>query len=80
MWGTIVHEAHAAVVGLYVTFYYAGGKRASALPGRFWNRGGWPACVALIAAVQLSTIALAALLAAWGFGSAGRCPSAVIAD
>ena len=79
--GTIVHEAHAAAVGLYVTFYYAGGSLGSALPGRFWNRGGWPACVALIAAVQLSTIALAALF--WRPGPRLVRPdvaSAVIAD
>ena len=36
-------------VGLYSVFYYAGGTLGSAMPGWFWNHGGWPACVALIA-------------------------------
>jgi hypothetical protein len=26
------------------------------LSGHFWNRGGWPACVALVVSVQLLTI------------------------
>jgi MFS family permease len=57
--GVVTHEARAAAVGLYVTFYYTGGSFGSALPGGFWSRGGWPACVALIAAVQLLAIAMA---------------------
>ena len=56
--GKVAREARAAAVGLYVTFYYTGGSFGSALPGPFWSRGGWPACVALIAAVQLLTIVL----------------------
>jgi MFS transporter, YNFM family, putative membrane transport protein len=59
--GQVAREARAAAVGLYVTFYYTGGSFGSAVPGTFWNRGGWPACVALIAAVQLLTIVLSAL-------------------
>ena len=59
--GTVAREARAAAVGLYVMSYYAGGSLGSFLPGQFWNRGGWPACVALVAAVQALTIALAAL-------------------
>jgi MFS transporter, YNFM family, putative membrane transport protein len=46
-------------VGLYVTFYYLGGSAGSAVLGRFWTIGGWPACVALIVTVQLLTILLA---------------------
>jgi sugar phosphate permease len=42
-----------------VTFYYLGGSGGSAIPGFFWARGGWPACVGLIVAVQLVTILLA---------------------
>ncbi|HYW43243.1 MAG TPA: MFS transporter, partial [Bryobacteraceae bacterium] len=57
--GVVAREARAAAVGLYVTFYYVGGSFGSAVPGRFWSRGGWPACVALIAAVQVLTILLA---------------------
>jgi MFS transporter, YNFM family, putative membrane transport protein len=59
--GQVAHEARAAAVGLYVTFYYTGGSFGSALPGSFWSRGGWPACVALIATVQLLTIVLSAV-------------------
>jgi predicted MFS family arabinose efflux permease len=58
--GTVASEARAAAVGLYVMFYYIGGSAGAELPGHFWSRGGWPGCVALIASVQLLTIALAA--------------------
>lgn len=57
--GTVASEARAAAVGLYVLFYYVGGSAGSAIPGYLWNRGGWPACVGLIAAVQILTIAIA---------------------
>ena len=69
--GTVAKDARAAAVGMYVTCYYTGGSFGSALPGRFWNRGGWPACVALIAAVQVLTIALA-----MAFWKPGRNPAA----
>ena len=42
-----------------MTFYYLGGSAGSAITGYFWTHGGWPACVALIVAVQLATIAVA---------------------
>ena len=41
----------------------SGGSAGATLGGLFWGRGGWPACVALIASVQALTIALA--LAFW---------------
>lgn len=59
--GVVASEARAAAVGLYVLFYYVGGSAGSAIPGYFWNRGGWPACVALIVVVQLITIAMVSL-------------------
>jgi len=59
--GVVASEARAAAVGLYVLFYYIGGSAGSAFPGYLWNRGGWPACVALIVLVQLVTIALVSL-------------------
>jgi predicted MFS family arabinose efflux permease len=59
--GTITREARAAALGLYVLFYYVGGSLGAALPGQFWNGGGWPACVALIVSVQILTILIAAL-------------------
>jgi predicted MFS family arabinose efflux permease len=61
--GIAAKESRAAAVGLYVMFYYAGGSAGSALSGIFWNRGGWPACVALVATVQVLTIVIALL--AW---------------
>ena len=59
--GTVAREARASAVGLYVMCYYAGGSAGSALSGHFWNRSGWPACVALVAAVQVLTILTAVL-------------------
>jgi predicted MFS family arabinose efflux permease len=61
--GTVAGGARAAAVGLYVMFYYVGGSTGSALSGICWSHGGWPACVALVAAVQALTIAIALL--AW---------------
>ena len=58
--GVVAREARAAAVGLYVTFYYTGGTFGSAVPGYFWSRGGWPACVALVIGVQVLTIAISA--------------------
>jgi len=57
--GVAARDARASAVGLYTVFYYAGGTLGSALPGWFWNRGGWPACVALIVVVQVLTITVA---------------------
>jgi MFS family permease len=45
-------------VGLYATFYYIGGSVGGSLPALVWNRGGWPACVALVVFVQLLTAAI----------------------
>jgi MFS transporter, YNFM family, putative membrane transport protein len=59
--GIVATEAKAAAVGLYVTFYYLGGSFGAAVPGHLWPLGGWPACITLIASVQLATIALARL-------------------
>jgi MFS transporter, YNFM family, putative membrane transport protein len=57
--GVAARDARASAVGLYTVFYYAGGTLGSALPGWFWNRGGWPACAALIVVVQTLTIVVA---------------------
>jgi len=48
-------------------FYYIGGSAGAGIPGTFWARGGWPACVALIAGVQIVIIVLATLF--WQSGS-----------
>jgi predicted MFS family arabinose efflux permease len=57
--GQAAQGDRALAVGLYVTFYYAGGSAGGAIPGFLWQAGGWPACVALIAAVQFFTVGLA---------------------
>ena len=57
--GAVAREARAAAVGLYAMFYYAGGSLGAALPGYFWNRGGWLACVLNVVAIQAVTIVLA---------------------
>ncbi len=57
--GEATGHARAAAVGLYVMFYYAGGSAGTTLAGPLWSRGGWPACVALIACAQALTIVLA---------------------
>jgi MFS transporter, YNFM family, putative membrane transport protein len=49
----------ALAVGLYSTFYYAGGSVGAAAPAALWNIGGWPACVALMVAVQAAGVAIA---------------------
>lgn len=61
--GTAAKGDRALAVGVYVTFYYAGGSAGAAIPGFLWTLGRWPACVALIALVQMITVTLA--LALW---------------
>jgi len=53
--GEVAGQARALAVGFYVTSYYIGGAVGGVLPGAVWARGGWPACVALVAGVQLIT-------------------------
>jgi predicted MFS family arabinose efflux permease len=50
--GAVTTQDRALAVGMYSTFYYLGGTAGSALPAAMWNRGGWPACVALVVIVQ----------------------------
>jgi len=57
--GAVTAQDRGLAVGLYALFYYAGGSLGAALPGLFWDQGGWSACVALVVAVQTATIALA---------------------
>ena len=56
--GIAAAHNRAAAVGLYVTAYYVGGTLGGAIPGYFWNSGGWPACVAFILLVQVLTAIL----------------------
>jgi MFS transporter, YNFM family, putative membrane transport protein len=50
--GTVTTEDRALAVGMYSTFYYTGGSLGAVAPAILWRTGGWPACVALVVAVQ----------------------------
>ena len=56
-------RARGLASGIYVSLYYVGGAAGGLVPALAWHLGGWPACVALVALVQLLTIAVAQ--AAW---------------
>lgn len=57
--GTAAEQNRGLAVGLYATFYYLGGSAGAAAPGPFYSWGGWPACAAFIAVVQVVTIVIA---------------------
>jgi YNFM family putative membrane transporter len=57
--GAVTTSDRALAVGMYSTFYYAGGSTGGALPSIFWTTGGWPGCVLLVVAVQLAGAAIA---------------------
>jgi MFS transporter, YNFM family, putative membrane transport protein len=57
--GAVTTEDRGLAVGLYSTFYYAGGSVGAALPAALWRFGGWAACVALVIAVQSVGVAIA---------------------
>ena len=57
--GAVTAKDRALAVGLYSTFYYAGGSTGGALPSLFWASGGWTACVLLVVAMQLAGAAIA---------------------
>ena len=59
--GRVAGRARSAAAGLYVTFYYTGGSASSVATGWFWLRGGWPACVGLLAGASLLTLGFAML-------------------
>ena len=59
--GIAARHNKALAVGLYVTFYYAGGTVGTSVSGRFWSAGGWPACVAQFLVVQALTVLVAVL-------------------
>ena len=68
---TITAKAgRSSAVGLYVTSFYVGGSFGAALGGLAWTLGGWPACVALVAAML--AIMTAIVLFAWAQRRAGR--------
>jgi MFS transporter, YNFM family, putative membrane transport protein len=57
--GAVTTRDRALAVGMYSTFYYAGGSAGGALPSIFWAAGGWTACVLLVVAIQLAGAAIA---------------------
>ena len=52
-------EVRSTASGVYVSCYYVGGSAGGLIPAAAWHLGGWPGCVALVAAVQVATLALA---------------------
>jgi MFS transporter, YNFM family, putative membrane transport protein len=57
-------ESRSIASGIYLSCYYLGGAAGGVLPAFAWRLGGWRACVLLVVAVQLATVALA--LRFWG--------------
>ena len=66
--GVVARERRSTAASLYITVYYAGGGLGAVLPALVWTRGGWPATVALVVAVEAGAALLAAL--AWSRRSA----------
>jgi len=57
--GAVTTADRALAVGMYSTFYYAGGSLGGALPSAVWRAAGWPGCVALVVLVQGAGLAVA---------------------
>lgn len=51
--GRVVEHSQALASGMYASSYYVGGCMGSVVPAYLWDFGGWPACVWLIAGVQM---------------------------
>lgn len=52
----------SVAAGLYLSAYYFGGCLGGAVPGYFWEQGGWPACVMVLLFVQLAVLRLSSCL------------------
>lgn len=52
-------DAVASASGVYISSYYVGGSAGGIFPVFAFQAGGWPACVLVICAVQLVTVAIA---------------------
>src|SRR5215471_716088 len=57
----IAKEGRSSAVGLYVTSFYVGGSMGAFLPGLAWERGGWPAAIAMVVAMLAAMAVIAAL-------------------
>lgn len=56
-------SGRTSAIGLYATCFYIGGGFGATLPGFTWNAGGWPACVAMVIAMQV--LMAAVIFFAW---------------
>jgi YNFM family putative membrane transporter len=56
--GRIAGTQRSTAASLYIMLYYAGGGLGAIVPAFTWTRGGWPATVALIVAVQAVAVLL----------------------
>jgi predicted MFS family arabinose efflux permease len=71
---TTATEGRSSAVGLYVTSFYFGGSVGSFLPGLAYERAGWPACAAMVAAM-LTIMGLIVMLAWTPLTPRGKGPS-----
>ena len=46
-------SGRTSAIGLYATSFYVGGGFGATLPGLAWDARGWPACVAMVIAMQI---------------------------
>jgi MFS transporter, YNFM family, putative membrane transport protein len=51
--------SRASAVGMYVACYYIGGTVAGVAPSLVWKLGGWTACVAMVAVIDVVAIVIA---------------------
>ena len=73
---TITAKAgRSSAVGLYVTSFYLGGSFGAAVGAGAWTLGGWPACVALVAAML--AIMAAIVIFAWSGTARQEKPSPI---
>ncbi len=73
--GVVADRQRSTAAALYLSAYYAGGALGAVVPAVVWSRGGWPATVALIVAVQLG----AGLLAQFVWPAPPRRTAAAVA-
>lgn len=51
--------SRASAVGMYVACYYIGGTVAGVAPSLVWHLGGWTACAAMVAVIDVISIVIA---------------------
>ena len=51
--------SRASAVGMYVACYYIGGTVAGVAPSLVWKLGGWTACAAMVAVIDVVSIVIA---------------------